>query len=166
MRAATFRNVRRRDKNDALVLLCALFVAGTLLAQAQMRGFGAAGMAPEKLVHARVDRLAQVLSLTEDQKAQALKLFTDAQTAAEPYWQEMQTARQSLLAAVKANNLAAIEGAARDIGSATAEITSIDARAEAGFYAMLTPEQKQKFDQMPGRGWMPGRMGPGGPARR
>ncbi|MGB9610590.1 MAG: Spy/CpxP family protein refolding chaperone [Bryobacteraceae bacterium] len=151
--------------------LCALFVAGTVLAQAQMSGFGAAGMDPEKLVQARVDRLAQVLSLTDDQKAQALKIFTDAQTAAERYRQEMQTARQSLLAAVKTNNLAAIDSAARDIGSATAEITSIEARAEAAFYALLTPEQKQKYDQMPGRGRMPGVMGPGmmgasGPARR
>ncbi|GIU75395.1 MAG: hypothetical protein KatS3mg004_2482 [Bryobacteraceae bacterium] len=146
--------------------LCALFVAGTLMGQAQMRGLGAAGMDPEKRVQARVDRLAQVLSLTEDQKAQALKIFTDAQTAAERYRQEMQTARQSLLAAVKANNLAAIESAARDIGSATAELTSIEARAEAAFYEMLTPEQRQKYDQMPGRGRMPGMTGAGGPAKR
>lgn len=145
-------------------------LAGALAfaAQAQMRGFGAGQpMDPEKMIQARVDRLAQALSLSESQKAQALKIFTDAQLAAERYRQDMQTARQALLTAVKANNIAGIDSAARDIGAATTEITSVEARAEAAFYALLTPDQKQKYDQMPGRGRMPGGVGPGmmGPGR-
>ncbi|MCS7042107.1 MAG: Spy/CpxP family protein refolding chaperone [Bryobacteraceae bacterium] len=153
-----------------LVPLTAWILAGAMLAQAQMRGPGGAPMDPQRFVQMRVDRLAEWLALSESQKSQALRIFTDAQTAAERYRQDQQTAREALQSAIKANNLAAMDRAARDIGAATAEITLIDARAEAAFYALLTSEQKQKYDQMPVRGRMPGGMsgpipGPGGPPR-
>lgn len=147
----------------------ALLAAATLL-PAQMRAPGGADADPEKFAQRRAERLSQMLSLTEAQKSQALKIFSDAQAAAERYRQEMQTARAALQSAIKANNIAAIERAARDIGAATAELTSIDARAEAAFYSLLTAEQKEKYDSMPARGRLPGGMGPGmtgqgGPAR-
>lgn len=153
----------------SLTYAAVLLAAATLL-PAQMRGPAGSPPDPEKFAQMRAERLAQMLSLTEAQKSQALKIFTDAQTAAERYRQEMQTAREALQSAIRTNNVAAIERAARDIGAATAEISSIDARAEAAFYALLTPEQKEKYDSMPGRGRFPGGMGPGmagqgGPAR-
>ncbi len=145
-----------------------LALAATPLMLAQMRGpFGGAQADPAKMVEARVAMLAQALNLTEAQKAQAAKIFSDAQAAAEPYREEMQLARQELQTAIKANDLAAIERYARDIGTATAEATLIDARAQAAFYALLTAEQKTKYDQMPGRGFGmgPGAPGPGGRVR-
>jgi|YNPMSStandDraft_1061717.scaffolds.fasta_scaffold09277_1 Spy/CpxP family protein refolding chaperone len=147
------------------IQVAALVMAGAMGVQAQMRGFGGAPPSPEEMVQARVERLSQWLSLSDSQKTQALKIFTDAQAAVQPYRQQMAAARQALQAAVKANDAAGLDRASRDIGAATAEITLIESRAEASFYALLTPEQKQKYDQMPGRGLgMGGGIGPG-PAR-
>ncbi|MGQ9918898.1 MAG: Spy/CpxP family protein refolding chaperone [Bryobacteraceae bacterium] len=146
-----------------LTILAALTAVAALLAPAQMRGGMAGAQAdPARLVEARVSMLAQALSLSDAQKQQATKLFLDAQEAGRRYREEIQVARQELQTAVKANDLAAIERSARDIGSATGEITAIDARAQAAFYALLTAEQKTKFDQMPGRGLG---VGPGGRMR-
>lgn len=134
-------------------ILAALTAVAAQLASAQVRGGMAGAQAdPARLVEARVSMLAQALSLSDAQKQQAKKLFLDAQEAGRRYRDEIQVARQELQTAVKANDLAAIERSARDIGSATGEITAIDARAQAAFYALLTAEQKTKYDQMPGRG--------------
>lgn len=136
-----------------LTILAALTAVAAQLASAQVRGGMAGAQAdPARLVEARVSMLAQALSLSDAQKQQAKKLFLDAQEAGRRYRDEIQVARQELQTAVKANDLAAIERSARDIGSATGEITAIDARAQAAFYALLTAEQKTKYDQMPGRG--------------
>lgn len=138
------------------------------MAMAQMRGgFGGAQPDPARMVEARVTMLAQALNLTEAQKAQATKLFADAQEASQRFREEIQVARQELQTAIKANDLAAIERNAREIGTATAEMTVIEARAQAAFYVLLTAEQKARFDQMPGRGMGmgPGGMGPGGRVR-
>lgn len=150
-------------------MILALSVSALALpAHAQMRG-GMAGAQPDpaKMVEARVSMLAQALNLTEAQKAQALKLFGDAQEASQRYREEIQVARQELQTAIKANDLASIERHAREIGTATGEMTAIDARAQAAFYALLTAEQKTRYDQMPGRGFGmgPGGMGPGGRMR-
>lgn len=145
--------------------LSGVLLLAASLAPAQMRsGFSGGQMDPARMVEARVAMLAQTLNLTEAQKAQALKIFSDAQAAAERFREEMQVARQELQTAIKANDLASIERNARDIGTATGELTIIDARAQAAFYALLTAEQKTKYDQMPARGFGmgPGGMGPGG----
>lgn len=138
-----------------------LLAAAAMLLPAQMSGPEGSGPDPEKLAQMRAERLARMLALTEEQKAQALRIFADAQSAAERYQQEMQVARQALHTAIRANDVAAMDRAARDIGAAMAELTSIDARAEAAFYALLTPEQKAEYDSMPGRGPLPGGGGPG-----
>lgn len=150
--------------------LCVLGVAGlsAVMATAQMRGgFGGTQQDPARMVEARVTMLAQALNLTADQKAQATKLFTDAQEASQRFREEIQVARQELQTAIKANDLAAIERNAREIGTATGEMTVIEARAQAAFYLLLTAEQRSKYDQMPGRGlgMGPGNMRPPGRMR-
>jgi Spy/CpxP family protein refolding chaperone len=148
-----------------LTCLSGVLLLAALVAPAQMRsGLPGGQMDPAKLVEARVAMLSQTLNLTETQKAQALKIFSDAQAAAERFREEMQVARQELQTAIKANDLASIERNAREIGTATGEMTIIDARAQAAFYALLTAEQKTKYDQMPARGFGmgPGGMGPAG----
>ncbi len=149
-------------------LLATLVAAAAITASAQMRGGTAGAQAdPAKMVEARVSMLTQVLGLTDAQKAQATKLFLDAQEASQRHREEIQVARQELQTAIKANDLAAIERNARDIGTATGEMTAIEARAQAAFYALLTADQKTKYDQMRGRGFGmgPGGMGPGGRMR-
>jgi Spy/CpxP family protein refolding chaperone len=143
-------------------------VIAAAMAAAQAPGAAGAQLDPAQMVQARVNRLAQVLNLTEAQKAQALKIFTDAQEASQRYREEIQVARQEMQTAVKANDLASIERYATQIGTATGEMTSVEARAQAAFYALLTAEQKTKYDQMPGGrgfGMGPGGMGPGGRMR-
>lgn len=111
----------------------------------------------------RVNMLANWLSLTETQKTQATKIFADAQTASETARTAMQTARESLGEAIKTNNTASIEQLSRDIGGATTDLTSVESKAQAAFYAILTADQKAKYDTTPGRGMggpgMGGRMG-------
>lgn len=156
--------------------LMTTMVAAAALTFAQgPRGNGGTPPDPAKRIEMRVNMLANQLSLTEAQKAQATKIFTDAQTAAETARTAMQTAREGLGEAIKTNNTASIEQLSRDIGSATTELTSIESKAQAAFYAILTAEQKTKFDSMPGRGMggpgmggpgMPGGPGPAGMWRR
>lgn len=122
------------------------------------RGNGGAPPDPAQMIEMRVNMLANQLSLTEAQKTQATKIFTDAQTASETARTAMQTARESLGDAIKKNNTASIDQLSRDIGAATTELTSIESKAQAAFYAILTADQQAKFDSMPGRG-----MGMGGP---
>lgn len=150
------------------VRVIGLATLAAVMAMAQMRGgFGGAQPDPARMVEARVAMLAQALGLTDAQKAQATKLFTDAQEASRKFREEIQVARQEMQTAIKANDLAAIERNAREIGAATGEMTVIEAMAQAAFYSLLTPEQKTKYDQMPGRGFGmgPGGMGPGGRTR-
>jgi len=129
------------------------------------RGNGGAPPDPAKMIEMRVNRLATQLSLTDAQKTQATKIFTDAQTASETARQAMQTARQRLGDAIKTNNAASIDQLARDIGAATTDLTSIESKAQAAFYAILTADQKAKYDSMPGRGMGgPGMMGGPAPA--
>jgi Spy/CpxP family protein refolding chaperone len=73
----------------------------------------------------------------------------------------LQAAHQSIGDAVKANDTAAIDQAATTIGNLTAQSTAIDAKANAAFYRILTPDQQAKFATSPGPGRGPG-PGPDG----
>lgn len=110
-------------------------------------------------IEMRVNMLASLLSLTDDQKSKALTIFTDAYNAGETARAGLQTARESLADAVKTNNTAAIDQLSGTVGTFTGHLTAIEAKAEAAFYALLTPEQRTKYDSMP-RGGPGGRMGP------
>jgi Spy/CpxP family protein refolding chaperone len=107
----------------------------------------------------RVNMLTRQLGLTDDQKARATTIFTDAATAEQNLHTSMQTARTALSDAVKANNPGAIDQAANTIGGLTGQLLSIQSRADAAFYAILTPDQQSKFGSMRGPGPGPGGMG-------
>jgi Spy/CpxP family protein refolding chaperone len=166
------------------LIACTAMAAALAFAQGRMPGHGhgrgepGAGFDPAKMIEMRVDRLEKLLTLTADQKAKATQIFTAAQTARGDVRTQMQTARESLAAAVKANNTAAIDQAARDIGAVTTQTIAIESKAQAAFYALLTAEQKTRLDALrPGRGpmgfgpqgmldpidGMPGPPGPGCP---
>jgi Spy/CpxP family protein refolding chaperone len=135
------------------------------LVAAQMPGRGnrpggGAPPDPQQMVEMRINMLAKVLSLTDAQKAAATKIFADAMTANQALREKIAAAHEALAAAVKTNNTAAIEQAARDIGTYTGQIAATDGKAEAAFYLLLTPDQQKIFDAMPHHG--PGGMGPGG----
>jgi Spy/CpxP family protein refolding chaperone len=121
---------------------------------------------PASMIQMRVNRLAAELNLTDAQKAQATTIFTDAHNAGQSIRTSMQSNRQALSDAVKKNDTAAIDQLSATAGALSGQMTAIDSKAEAAFYAILTDDQKAKFDSMPrfgpGGPGGPGPMGPGG----
>lgn len=100
----------------------------------------------------RVAMLTRRLSLTADQQTQATTIFTAAATANATTYTSLSSVRQQLNDAVKANNTAAINQAANTIGTLTTTLTASDAKANAAFYAILTPDQQTKFNSSHGPG--------------
>jgi Spy/CpxP family protein refolding chaperone len=127
---------------------------GMPLAQAQATG---ARPAPQKAPFTHPvfghEQMMQALNLTTAQKQQAKTIFGDARQKAEPIRQEMRQNREALHAAVKANNTAQIEGLSSHQGELQGKALAIRSEAMAKFYAILTPEQRTKQDQMLSRMW-------------
>lgn len=130
-------------KTLATLLLSAL-LATSLVAQTSPPG------PPSPADHAQrqVKFLTTMLSLTAAQQQQATTIFTDAATAGAALHQSMRDAHQALDAAVKSNNTTAIDQAAASIGQLTTQLTSLQAKAHAAFFQILTPDQQNKMSAM------------------
>ena len=162
-----------RPRFTQMVCLAALTAA---IAFPQRGPGGGNGPAPTAgsaatFLQRRVDSLATLLSLTDSQKKQALKIFTDAETATSANQTKISTSRTAIRDAVKKNDIATIESQSAALGTLVGQNEAIQAKADAAFYALLTPDQRTKYDELrshgPGRGNFPGMMGrrPGGWAR-
>jgi Spy/CpxP family protein refolding chaperone len=99
----------------------------------------------------RVEFLTALLTLTSAQASQATTIFTTAAAAVTPLQTNLSTARMSLRAAVVANNTAQIDQLSTQVGTFTGQITAAQNRAEAAFYALLTPEQRTRYDAVGNR---------------
>jgi Spy/CpxP family protein refolding chaperone len=134
-----------------------LLVLGAALAFGQ----SSSGTAPNPATMAqmRVNRLATELNLTDAQKTSALSIFTTAYTNAQTIQTNLRTNRDALTAAVKKNDTASIDQLATASGALNGQLTAINSKAEAAFYALLTADQKTLYDARPQGG---GRGGPGG----
>lgn len=96
-----------------------------------------------------LDRLTQVLNLTDAQKGQAQTIFQDAQLSAKPIRQELKQNRERLSAAAKISNSEGdIQKLAKEQGRLLGELIAIRTEASAKFYQILTPEQRVKDDQL------------------
>jgi Spy/CpxP family protein refolding chaperone len=105
----------------------------------------------------RIDYLAGYLSLSETQKAQAQEIFAAADTAGETARGQLEAARASLNNAIKTNaSDAELDRLSAAAGVIQGQLTAIQAKAAAKFYALLTAEQKTKYDELTNRT-------PGGP---
>jgi Spy/CpxP family protein refolding chaperone len=111
---------------------------------------------PAEFVQRRIEHLTSALSLTTAQQQQATTIFTNAANAATALRDSSNAARQSLSAAVKSNDTTGIDLASTTIGNLTAQLTALNAKADAAFYLILTPDQQTKFNSLKGPG------GPGG----
>lgn len=101
----------------------------------------------------RLDFLAGYLNLTDAQKQQANTIFTAANTAATTAAGQMTAARDALKNAIKANAAdAELDRLSAAVGAVEGQVTAIRAKASAKFYALLTAEQKAKYDQLGDRG--------------
>ena len=121
-------------------LLTSTFVTSFVFAQRSGNPPSAADM-----VQRRVGFLTKELTLTATQQQQATTIFTNAATANMAVRDSLKTAHQSLTDAVKSNNSAGIDQAASTIGSLTAQMTAADSKAEAAFFQILTPDQRQQL---------------------
>jgi Spy/CpxP family protein refolding chaperone len=148
-------------RKQAVLRMAAGVAAAFVSAQGQDMGpRGGAPPDPQTVIQMRVAMLATQLNLTDAQKTKATSIFTDANTAGASVRTAMQSNRESLTAAIKKNDTAAIEQLAVAAGSLSGQMTAIDSKAEAAFYALLTTAQQGNYR---GVGGGPGgRMGPGG----
>jgi Spy/CpxP family protein refolding chaperone len=116
------------------------------------------------MIQHRVEQLTTLLGLTTAQQAQATTIFTNAVAASQSVQSSLHTDRDSLAAAIKADNTATIDQVSATIGTLQGQITAINAKSDAAFYAILTPDQKTKYDALPhggpGGGFGPPGMGP------
>jgi Spy/CpxP family protein refolding chaperone len=97
------------------------------------------------------EQMMQALNLTTAQSQQAKTIFGDAKQKAEPIRQEMRQNLDALYAAEKTDNTSQIERLASRQGELQGKALAIRSEAMAKFYAILTPEQRTKADQMRSR---------------
>jgi Spy/CpxP family protein refolding chaperone len=152
-------------KRIAIFVLTSAFAASVVSGQTQ-----APRPAPDpaKMAQRRVARLAAFLSLTPDQTTQAGTIYTTEATSAASLQSSLRAARQGLVNAVKNNDTATIDQESTTIGTLTAQLTSLESKADAAFNQMLTPDQQTKLAQLRGLGpglFGGGRGGPGPGAR-
>ena len=106
-----------------------------------------------------VEQMAGRFALTESQKQQALVVYMKVEEDSRPLEMKIREQRMALREAVKNNSPEwQIDQMSGAVGSLTAQLIAIETKGQARFYALLSAEQRQKWDQ-PFRG--PGR-GPGG----
>jgi Spy/CpxP family protein refolding chaperone len=154
-------------------IACAVMLLLTTLIFAQGPGMGMRRMGapngqppdPQAMAQMQVNMLAAQLSLTDSQKATALTIFTNSQKDSQTIQSALRTAQESLSAAVKKNDAATIDSLAFTIGTATGQLTAVQSKAQAAFYAILTADQQALYDKMPpgGPGGGRGGRGPMGP---
>ena len=92
--------------------------------------------------------LSAYLNLTPAQQAQEKAIFQDARQSAQPLRQQLRQTRQSLKAAVQANDTAQIQQLAKTEGSELGELMAIRSTARAKVHQVLTPEQQQKLSTL------------------
>jgi Spy/CpxP family protein refolding chaperone len=117
---------------------------------------------PEQMAQHEVSRYTTLLSLNSSQEAEATTIFTTAATTERSLRTTERSTHEALQTAVRADDTAAIEQSATNLGQISGEMTAARALAQAKFYATLTAEQKTKFAELE-RGFHGEHGGPGGP---
>jgi Spy/CpxP family protein refolding chaperone len=99
------------------------------------------------------DRMAARLNLTDAQKEQARAIMQSARQSGRPIAQQLKQNRLALRDAVKAGKSDAdIDQLAASTGTLMGQATAIRTKAFAKVYALLTPEQRTKADQLGSHG--------------
>ena len=93
-------------------------------------------------------RIIKNLGLTADQKAQAKTIFQAAKQAGAPIRTQLQANRQAMVAAIEKNDPSQMKTLASAAGALQAQLVLNRATAMAQFYAILTPDQQTKLNQM------------------
>jgi Spy/CpxP family protein refolding chaperone len=117
----------------------------------------------EQRVERRVKFLTEQLSLSWAQQEQATTIFLAVAKVDHANRTGMKTAQETMRTAIKNNDSAAIDVAAKGISSLMAQGISTEAKAQAAFYQLLTPEQQANRAALGSPGF--GGHGPGRPGR-
>jgi len=118
---------------------------------------------PATMAQHQVERLTTLLNLTTAQASQATTIFTNAATANAALQTTLGTDRTALQSAIKSNAATTIDQLSTAIGSLQGQILSVQSKADAAFYAILTSDQQTKLDSLGGFGRGGFGPGPGGP---
>lgn len=89
--------------------------------------------------------MSAYLNLTPQQKTEAKAIFNDARQQSEPVRQQLTQTRESLRAAIKADDMNQIKQLSATEGNEIGQLTATRSSAFAKAYQMLTPAQKQKL---------------------
>jgi Spy/CpxP family protein refolding chaperone len=142
-------------------------VAFTTLTASVLFGqfFGTSTTPPSaaQMVGNLVARLTTLLTLTTAQQTQATTIFTNEQAAVSALNTSMQSAQTALQTAIKSNDQNGIVTQATQIGALTTQQVEGSAKASAAFYAILTPDQQTKYNDLHAVGIGGPGLGGGGP---
>jgi Spy/CpxP family protein refolding chaperone len=128
------------------------FAAWTAVATLGVAGLFAATTATTRLSreHWRGERgfgrfMSAYLNLTSQQRTQAKAIFEDSRQQSEPVRQQLMQTRDSLRAAIQADDMNQIKQLSATEGSEIGQLTATRSSAFAKAYQILTPAQKQKL---------------------
>ncbi len=148
----------------------ALLTTGFVFAQqapppAQAPGVPGAPAGPRGMRYHRMQRMEQYLGLTDAQKTQIRTIREQARTESQPFVQQLRAGYQEIHKLIQSGATpeqvgTRAEQIAASNCTAIQQLARIKATTAAKMYAVLTPEQRTKAQQMRGRF----RHGFGGPA--
>jgi Spy/CpxP family protein refolding chaperone len=96
-----------------------------------------------------LERLAAHLNLTEAQREQAKAAFQAAREQSKPVMEQLRTTRQELADAVKSGKTEVeIDMIAKRQGELMGQLAGIHSKAMTKVHATLTPEQREKANQL------------------
>jgi Spy/CpxP family protein refolding chaperone len=155
---------------NVLLGLTAVVVILSGVALAQRPKNEDVGRDPRGWRQARVDFLGRHLSLTDSQKQQVTNIFNAADDARKEPRKNLEKAQEELNNAVKTGaSDQQVEKLAGTVGTLVGQLAANDGKERTKLRAILTAEQRQKFDEFPGpragmmmHGFAGGRP-PGGP---
>ncbi len=96
-------------------------------------------------------QLAKELGLSKTQKVQLKTIRQQARQTVQPVVERLKQNRQALSAAVKAGDSAQIASLSKTQGELKGQALTIRSEAKAQIYADLTPDQRQKMDEIQSR---------------
>ena len=146
----------------ALVIGLAVFVAGHALPGIQAQGHGDGLPRKHFPGPEMVEHIARALNLTDAQKTQVKTIFESARATSEPLHAKMDEVHKQLEAATANGQFdeAQVRALANQQGQIMADTIVEHERAKSKIYAILTPEQRTKADQLHKHGGPHRRHGP------
>jgi Spy/CpxP family protein refolding chaperone len=98
-----------------------------------------------------IDYWADNLGLDSSQQASLKTIFDDQEHSTDALRKSLEQTRAALATAAKANSVVPqIDRLSADLGAIFAQAVAVQAKAHARFYALLTLDQKEKFEELTG----------------